>query len=89
MRLPIPTQTIPVLRPEMSFADALEAAPVLPPGRVPEFALRKAYIAPELVRPSVDWWCLLRKGSGCIARCGTNISCYVRCAPEAAECFDN
>jgi hypothetical protein len=85
----VPTEQPRFVSPGMSFADARDAVPVLPPGRVPEFARRRVYIAPELVRPSVDWWCLLRKGSGCIARCGTNISCYVRCAPEAVECFDN
>lgn len=44
-------------------------------------------VTPQVVRPSVDWWCLLRKAGGCVARCGTDIGCYATCAPGAIECF--
>jgi hypothetical protein len=48
---------------------------------------RRLYVPAAGVQPSVSWWCLLRKGAGCVARCRTNIGCYATCAPEALECF--
>jgi hypothetical protein len=48
---------------------------------------RRPYIAAAGVQPSVSWWCLLRKGAGCVSRCKTNLSCYATCAPEALQCF--
>jgi len=44
-------------------------------------------VLPQVVQPSVDWSCLLRVAATCIPQCGTDIGCYVRCAPAAAQCF--
>ena len=48
---------------------------------------RRQYVAPQGVKPSVDWWCLARTAAGCIGKCGVNLPCYLTCAPEAAKCF--
>lgn len=56
-------------------------------------ALPQGGLMPQAVRPSVDWWCILRNVPnllGCI-RCGSNWGCWAECAgsqlPEIMKCL--
>lgn len=86
MKLPVTNEHVKVYARELDPLAFREAAFTRAQAQ-PTEARHASYIAPQAIQPSVDWWCLLRKGAGCIARCGTDIGCYATCAPGALECF--
>jgi len=84
MRLPVHAAVL--NQQPVAAARGFAGAAVLAPSFTPVLG-RSTAVTPQAIRPSVDWWCLLRKAGGLVAQCGTNLSCYAQHGADVLSCF--